>query len=286
MAEEVIQTQANLTGDPKPMKKKTKWWHIVIDVVLVVAFVAVIAVSTNIIYLSAAYTEPFFVNGMSMYPTLNHDGQHKNSDGSYRALTWADGDNSVGDIVDYGYAKTGDKDSWRDSIKRYDILIVYYKSDFQNPYADEPVLKDSAKPKIKRLIGLPGETVTFAPTDVNDETGNTAWGKTTINGEPLKPLYGPEDYPDVNGRHYDKVNVASYANVTLGENEYYVMGDNRGGPYSDDSRNHGPIKASWIYGKAYLVTAMRELELTDNNSYDVKFRLDYIKMPWDYLRLG
>ena len=39
--------------------------------------------------------------------------------------------------------------------------------------------------------------------------------------------------------------------VTLGSDEYYVMGDNR--KNSDDSRNNGAVKSDWIFGRAALV---------------------------------
>lgn len=286
MQEEVIETQTQLSGEPKPQKKKVKWWQIVIDVALISVFVVVSCIAANVIYLSAAYSEPFFVNGMSMYPTLNAGGYRPTNDGK-RALTWADGNNREGDIVDYGYAKTGDKDNWKSSLKRYDIVITYYSGDYVDPYSSSPTLKNGAAPKIKRVIGLPGETVDFTSVTVNDDTGNVAWGKTLINGEPLKPLYGPEDFPTVNGRSYEKVNTPTYSHVELRENEYYVVGDNRGGNHSDDSRQNGPVKANWIYGKAYVLISMRSLKKsTDNvNGFDADFRLEYLKMPWNYVGL-
>ena len=61
-------------GEIKPLKKKPKWWVIVIDVILLVIFLAVLAVSSNVVYLSAKYGEPFYVSGASMYPTLNSNG--------------------------------------------------------------------------------------------------------------------------------------------------------------------------------------------------------------------
>ena len=284
MSDEVIETSSQLTGETKPVKKKTKWWQILIDVVAIAVFVSVSCIAIDVIYLSTAYSEPFFVNGMSMYPTLNHDALRKTQTG-YRALTWADSSNIDGDIVDYGYCKTGDKDNWKSSLKRYDVVITYYKDDYVDPTAANPVLKERAAPKVKRIIGLPGETIDFTAVTINDEYGNVAWGKTIINGEPLKPLYGPEDYPAINGRTYDKVVNATYSHVTLKDDEYYVMGDNRGGHHSDDSRQHGPIKADWIYGQACLIVSMRNL-VKNGESFDAKFNLQHIRMPWNYLRLG
>lgn len=82
---------------------------------------------------------------------------------------------------------------------------------------------------IKRIIGLPGETV-----EIRD-------GEIYINGENLKEDYGstPTDYAGI-----------AEEPVVLGEDEYFVLGDNRAG--SKDSRDIGPVKRENIDGKAVL----------------------------------
>lgn len=79
---------------------------------------------------------------------------------------------------------------------------------------------------IKRIIGLPGETVKL---DV---------GKIYINGKRLN-------------ESYEKQTTAGNVDLMLGPDQYYVMGDNRGG--SSDSRVFGPIDRNTIEGKAWLV---------------------------------
>ena len=274
---------------PEPQKKKkTRWWMVLLDVVLVTTFVLTIAVSINVIYLSASYNMPFFVNGMSMYPTLNRDA----TDRFGKPLYWGRGSNSVGDHVDYGYAKTDDKDNWRASLSRMDIVITYYRENYEtddlgNLRRDDQghlILKEGAKTKIKRVIGLPGETVTFTACHEDGDDHNRAWGKTTINAGKenelvITPLYGMDDFPIHNGRSYNYPTV-SYGPVALGEGEYYVMGDNRGN--SADSREKGPVTSEMILGKAYLVLGKRELdeELNPKDSWD------YIFTPWNYRRIG
>jgi signal peptidase I len=78
---------------------------------------------------------------------------------------------------------------------------------------------------VKRIIGLPGETVEIYG------------GKTYINRRPLTENYLKET-PD-----------AQYVPpITLGADEYYVMGDNRN--HSGDSRELGPVKNAEIKGRA------------------------------------
>ena len=79
---------------------------------------------------------------------------------------------------------------------------------------------------IKRVIGLPGETI---------EYNN---GKLYINNKVVEDKYN-------DGTTFD------FKKVVLGEDEYFVLGDNRA--VSIDSRRLGPIPKKDILGKAKLV---------------------------------
>jgi len=81
---------------------------------------------------------------------------------------------------------------------------------------------------VKRLIGLPGDTIEIHG------------GVVYINGEKAEALNEPAI--DVNVHDY----YTEMSTYTLGEDEYFVMGDNRGN--SNDSRRIGPITRSMIRG--------------------------------------
>lgn len=99
-------------------------------------------------------------------------------------------------------------------IRRGDIVVFWYPN-------------DPSKSFIKRVIGLPGETISIRR------------GVVHINGEPL-----PEPYLDPN-LHTREENMPP---VYVREHYYFVMGDNRDS--SNDSRQWGLVPEKYIYGKA------------------------------------
>ena len=264
----------------KAKKKKLRVVRLIVDCVLVVFFTGVIAVSSNIIYLSTEYGSSFYVNGVSMYPTLNRYAL-RTENGKTRYLTWNDGQNLSGDIVDWGWSKMGSKD-WKSDLKRYDILVTYYKEDVKSYIDGKLILTKLASLKVKRLIAFPGETVTFEHNE-----NNYAWGRTTVTKldgtqEVLKELYTVNDFPKIEGHEYPE--PKHYGKWTLGEDEYFLMGDNRGADFSMDSRNEGGIPSYLIQGKCYLITSKRML-VKNGLSFSTKFMLNHVRMPWNYIHL-
>ena len=104
-------------------------------------------------------------------------------------------------------------------IHRGDIVV------FKRPPAEagNPAIKDL----IKRVIGLPGETI--------EQRG----GRVYINGQPLKESYLPAGTSTTNLRRQ-----------VVPAGQYFVMGDNRSN--SSDSRFIGPIPGSLIVGRAFI----------------------------------
>lgn len=138
-------------------------------------------------------------------------GQRTEVDGASMEPTLYNGDNLIVDKISYRF---------RDP-ERFDIIVFPFK------YKEETYY-------IKRIIGLPGETVQI------DEQG-----KIYINGEVLMEGYGREVIrPESIGRAREP--------VVLGEDEYFVLGDNRNN--SSDSRTEivGNIKREDIIGRAWI----------------------------------
>lgn len=176
----------------------------------ILGFIKVFVVSAIVILLFVNFVaHPVRVDGRSMYPTLK--------DGEF-------GFTNVGGVLLNG-------------VERGDIVVVTMKEEGQKTHW------------VKRVIGLPGDTVSC----VNDVV--------YINGKVLdETKYIDPDYRQslVDKFGYfnkvpnaDNTNVEDFEEVKLKDDEYYVMGDNR--PYSKDSRYVGPVKKSQIFAKKMLV---------------------------------
>lgn len=117
-----------------------------------------------------------------------------------------------------------------------DYLIVDKLSyEVGGPSRDDVVIfrypKDPSKYFIKRIVGLPGETV--------DIKG----GVVTITNADNKEGF-------ILDEPFVKNNSGSEAHLELQSDEYFVMGDNRNA--SSDSRYWGPVKRNLIVGRAFL----------------------------------
>ncbi|MEN9613734.1 MAG: hypothetical protein RLZZ347_41 [Candidatus Parcubacteria bacterium] len=103
---------------------------------------------------------------------------------------------------------------------------------FQKPARGETIIfrppLDESKFYIKRIIGLPGETISISGTKV-----------TIINTEHPKGFVLDESYV--------KVPWSNTLTKTLGPSEYFVMGDNRSASF--DSRSWGPLPEKEIIGR-------------------------------------
>lgn len=139
---------------------------------------------------------------------VNCIGQRTTVSGESMYPTLYDGDNLIVDKISYHFCEP----------KRYDIVVFPYHYKEKTYY-------------IKRIIGLPGETV-----QIKD-------GAVYIDGEKLDEHFGEELIENA---------VLASNEILLGEDEYFVLGDNRN--ESEDSRfpDVGNICRKDIIGRAWI----------------------------------
>ena len=127
---------------------------------------------------------------------------------------------SMEDTLDDGDNLIVDKLTYRfrDPV-RYDIIVFPYK------YTEDTYY-------IKRIIGLPGEMVQI-----------TEEGNILINGEILEESYG---------REVMKSPGIAADPIILGEDEYFVLGDNRNASADSRDPSVGVISGKDIVGRAWL----------------------------------
>lgn len=157
------------------------------------------------------------------YLIVNFVGQRTEVVGSSMESTLSDGDNLIVDKITYRF-----KDP-----ERYDIIVFPFQ------YAKNTYY-------IKRIIGLPGETVR-----IDDD------GVIYINDKELTEFHGKEIIED---------SGIAGNEITLGKDEYFVLGDNRNN--STDSRDPsvGNIRKKDILGRAWLrIWPLHEFELLTDN---------------------
>lgn len=157
----------------------------------------------------------FRVDGNSMLPNLHNSelllvNRHAYEEYNLASLiNWIPGVD-VGDKVIHPFGE----------VHRGDVVV------FDAPTEDNAF--------IKRIIGLPGDVITFSNT------------KVVVNGIPLEENYdlgGLTECPQ-------GATACNAGPITVGENQVFVLGDNR--EHSQDSRFFGPIDIDSIIGKAVI----------------------------------
>jgi signal peptidase I len=112
-------------------------------------------------------------------------------------------------------------------IRRGDIVVFKYPEDPERDF-------------IKRVIGLPGETL-----EVRDK-------RVIIDGKPIDEPYVHYLQPAAGASEITSFDVRDrYGPVTIPAGHYFVMGDNRDN--SQDSRYWGFLPRSYIKGKALII---------------------------------
>lgn len=139
---------------------------------------------------------------------VNYVAQRTQVSGSSMEPMLQDGDNLIVDKISYRF-----KDP-----ERFDIIVFPYRYE-ENTYY------------IKRIVGLPGETIQIVGYDI------------LINGEVLEENYGSEPM------NYSGIAIEK---IVLDEDEYFVLGDNRNN--SSDSRDPsvGVLTREDLLGRAWI----------------------------------
>lgn len=154
----------------------------------------IILVLAVFILLMVFVAQPVVVEGTSMLPQL-HDGE--------RLI--------VNKLIYYKIPGV----SWG-HIERGDVVVFWYPNDPDKSY-------------VKRVIGLPGDTV---------EIRN---GVVYVNNQPMHEAYIDADYNQIKDNRGPK---------KVEDHHYFVMGDNRDN--SSDSRIWGLVPEKYIYGKVFF----------------------------------
>ena len=156
----------------------------------------------------------FKVDGSSMNPTLE-DGQYLLVNRLVYLRVELD---RLAKIVPFWKAGEGVSRHAIHAPKRGEVIVFEFPD--SNP-------NNPRKDFVKRVVGLPGETMRMFD------------GKVFVNEEVLdEPYLSQKDHSNA-------------SEITLGEGEYYVLGDNRA--HSNDSRSWGAVPEANIRGKVWMV---------------------------------
>jgi len=133
--------------------------------------------------------------------------------------TFLEGDRVLVTKYSYGIRNPFNNNVWIETgqPERWDVVIFIYP-------------QDTTKDFVKRVVGLPGDTVAMVG------------GELFINGVRTEDPHANNDERfDPRGR--------TFPMVTVGPGQYFVMGDNR--DHSSDSRSWGLVDFSHLRGKAW-----------------------------------
>ena len=156
----------------------------------------------------------FKVDGSSMDPTLE-DGQYLLVNRLVYLRVELD---RLAKVVPFWKASEGSSRHAIHAPKRGEVIVFEFPD--SNP-------NNPRKDFVKRVVGMPGETMRMFD------------GKVFVNEEVLdEPYLSRKDHSNA-------------SEVTLGEGEYYVLGDNR--THSNDSRSWGTVPEANIRGKVWMV---------------------------------
>jgi signal peptidase I len=111
---------------------------------------------------------------------------------------------------------------------RGEFAVFHARGHLGGPITPDPHSRDLGPSK--RVVGVPGDTVSLRH---------------------VKRAGGGYGYVYVNGVRFDQIETPFFPKVTLGKDEYFVLGDNR--TFSQDSRDFGPVPRDAIFARVILI---------------------------------
>lgn len=121
-------------------------------------------------------------------------------------------------------------------LERFDVVITYYSQDYYNG-----ALNNSASKKVKRLYGFPGEKIELGVDEYNKRYLRVNDEFVDLPFDVNLPEY---QGADANHKRFPSNNKP----FILGENEYFVVGDNWKNSSDSTHKNVGPVTVDMISG--------------------------------------
>ena len=204
-------------------KMKNKKLKAILSVIGYFLLVLAICVSAGFVF-HAQYYDLIYVSGISMAPTLNGDENEQ-----------------AGSVVDFGIMDT--HKSALKHIKRFSIVSTYFPDEIDyNLVTGE--LRNNAKQKIKRIIAMPGESF-----KIEDS-------KLYVNGEYIPYTFKINTGSNINAKDINR------EETPLGEDEYWVLGDNRSNSRDSGALNLA-IKKENLIGVLVAIEGNAKLKIKD-----------------------
>jgi len=149
-----------------------------------------------------------------------------------------------GDVILLQNYKVGKMSPFKRILRTISLFVTAHK---WQPFEENPV--SGTRPVLRRVVGLPGDTIYI--------------DRYVVFIKPAGQSHFLTEFELTNSRYNAKILVppalwdsdlgarASISQITLGNDEYFVLGDDR--LSSADSRIWGPVKQSSILGKALVL---------------------------------
>lgn len=260
---------------------------VVIEIIMIFVFAIVFSVASQVIYDFNRY-QTIYVNGESMYPTLNKDAKayNTNTDEYENGKTYLLGNFALRNhkyLCDYGLMDT--KDGFINDIERFSIVVTYYNNEMVEDNG-KYVHKESTEPKIKRVIALPNEGIYF---DSNGELYIKKENETSYS-KIEQTFYNIDSWDDSSKEFLSSVKKETNKGSTYGydenhpyilkDDEYFLVGDNRFEGCSRDSRTVGAVNSYSFVGRVVTLIGKCWYWILSDGTSTESIVWSSLKMPW------